>query len=61
MPRGYVRTGKNADPEFIRQRAALARSAKEDIDRLVRRIAARADELTADHRALLAAVAGGEA
>ncbi len=61
MPRGYVRTGKNADPEFNRQRARLAATQRESVDRLVRRLAARSAELTAEHRAQLAALAGGEA
>lgn len=55
MPRGYVRSGKNADPEFNKRRAQQAAAARENIDRLVRRVVSRSGELTPELRAMLAA------
>lgn len=59
MPRGYVRTGKNADPEFIRQRAQVAGRARaaqrETVEAALQRIrlASLQLELTEEHRSEL--------
>ena len=56
MPRGYVRTGKNADPEFIKSRAQTAGRARaaqrETVEAAIRRIhqASLRRELTEEHR-----------
>jgi hypothetical protein len=54
MSRTITRTvGDLTDPEFRRERAAKAARAAHHIDVLVRRVAARADELTPQHAAIL--------
>lgn len=45
--------GDLTDPEFRRERATKAAYAANSIDTLVRRIAARAGELTPEHTAIL--------
>ncbi|MFJ3772476.1 hypothetical protein ACIPX0_12350 [Streptomyces sp. NPDC090075] len=53
MPRGYVNSGKNADPEFRRQRARDARAAQLSIEHYVQGVVARAPELTEEQKAIL--------
>lgn len=45
--------GDLTDPEFRRERASKAARAANSIDTLVRRIVNHADELTAEHAAIL--------
>ena len=45
--------GDLTDPEFRRERASKAATAANSIDTLVRRVARHADQLTAEHAAIL--------
>lgn len=56
MPRGHRPVGKNADPEFRHERARKARAAQNSPEAHVRAIEQRADELTPELAARIAAV-----
>lgn len=62
MPRGYVRTGKNADPEFNLQRARAAsavrtaNAARAALDAAIRKVVDAAPELTDEQRETLRAI-----
>jgi hypothetical protein len=60
----YVETGKNADPEFRKERARKSSAARHSPDALIRTLVRRAPELTpanrAQLRALLASTDGGQ-
>jgi hypothetical protein len=60
----YSPTGKNADPEFRRERARLASEAANSADKLIDRLVRKAPPLTASQadrlRALLASTDGGQ-
>jgi hypothetical protein len=51
---GYSRTGKNADPEFRRERAIHAALTRNTLDHHVKAIVDRAPELSAEQRDKLA-------
>lgn len=60
MPRGYVRTGKNADPEFRKARAKAAAAARHGVGPALKRIAAAAErgELTTEQIHALREIVG---